>query len=142
MPYATLLRREQNMLSKLIDTEFQSERLTHKEGDLYKVITVYGKSFEIRYGYYGEEDRQNPGLEPYHIYPDFELNPEYTDDGIPFTVAWQGPCAHYKLAEGFRKHEDNGCFECKYYEKCEDLLGVCRCNSRKKAQPYKEGDLI
>lgn len=112
--------------------EMNKGRVIHKEGDLHKVITAFGKSFEIRYGYYGEEERQNPEIEPYEIYPDFEQNPEYTDDGIPFTVAWQSPCKHYRLADVFKKHEDNGCYECKYYEKCEELLGVCRCNARRK----------
>ena len=28
-----------------------------KEGDLYKVITIYGKTFELYYGYYEEKDR-------------------------------------------------------------------------------------
>ena len=115
-----------------IQAELNKGRVVHKEGDLHKVITAYGKTFEIRYGYYDEKDRQNPEIEAYEVYPDFELNPEYTDDGIPFTVAWKGPCAYFKLAQRYKKNEDNGCFECKYFEKCEELLGVCRCRARQK----------
>ena len=49
----------------------------HKEGDLYKVITAYGRSFEIKYGYYEEIDRKNPNVEPMEIYPNFIEKPVY-----------------------------------------------------------------
>ena len=35
-----------------------------KERDLYKVITIYGKTFELYYGYYEEKDRYSKYNEP------------------------------------------------------------------------------
>ncbi len=102
----------------------------HKEGDLYKVLTAHGVTFELYYGYYDEIDRQNPNVEPMEMYPNFIENPEYTAEGIPFVVAMQKPCRHFKGDP----EEDNTCYQCSYYEKCEELLGVCRCNSRRKKE--------
>ena len=28
----------------------------HQEGELYRVVTTFGKTFELRYGYYDERD--------------------------------------------------------------------------------------
>jgi hypothetical protein len=106
----------------------QSARINKKEGDLYKVITVGGRSFEIYYGYYEEMDRQNPSVEPMEIYPDFLKSPVYTDEGIPFAVAMQTPCEHFLGVAD----EDNTCYQCGYYEGQEELLGLCRCKMRAK----------
>lgn len=102
----------------------------HKEGDLYKVITAYGRSFEIKYGYYEEIDRKNPNVEPMEIYPNFIENPVYSDDGIPFVTAMQVPCKHFKLDKG-ENDEDNTCIHCAHFEPCEELLGVCKCKARR-----------
>lgn len=99
-----------------------------KEGDLYKVITAHGKTFELYYGYYEEIDRQNPNVAPMEIYPDFLNTPQYTADGIPFVTAMQKPCSHFKGETDI----DNTCYQCGYYEKCEELLGVCRCKAKRK----------
>jgi hypothetical protein len=109
-------------------TDAQNARINKKEGDLYKVITVGGRSFEIYYGYYEEMDRQNPSVEPMEIYPDFLESPVYTDEGIPFAVAMQTPCEHFLGAAD----EDNTCYQCGYYEGQEELLGLCRCKWRAK----------
>ena len=98
----------------------------HKEGELYKVITVHGKTFEIYYGYYDEEDRQNPYVEPMEMYPNFILYPVYTEKGAPFVTAIQVPCQHFKG----KADVDNTCYQCAYYERCEELLGLCRCRVR------------
>ena len=103
----------------------------HKEGDLYKVITAYGRSFEIKYGYYEEIDRKNPNVEPMEIYPNFIENPVYSEDGIPFVTAMQIPCKHFKLGRG-EKDEDNTCIHCVHFEQCEELLGVCKCKARRR----------
>ena len=109
------------------------ERAVPKEGDLFKVIVAHGKSFELRYGYYTDTDRENPYIEPMEMYPNFIENPLYTDEGIPFVTAMQKVCKHFKLKD---KHsdqgEDNVCFGCSHYEKCEELLGVCTCKARRK----------
>ena len=45
------------MLSKLIQNELSQQKVIPKEGDLYKVVNTYARTFELRYGYYGECDR-------------------------------------------------------------------------------------
>ena len=54
-----------------------------KEGDLYKVVNTFGRTFELKYGYYGDCDRR---FEPDVIYPDFTKDPVYTDEGTPFVT--------------------------------------------------------
>lgn len=99
-----------------------------KEGDLYKVMTAHGRTFEIRYGYYEEIDRHSTYNTLIEIYPDFIKAPVYTDEGIPFVTAMQRKCEHYKG----EPDEENTCFQCAHYEKCEELLGVCKCHERRK----------
>ena len=100
----------------------------HKEGELYKIIEAHGKTFEIYYGYYDEADRQNPKVEPMEMYPNFVKAPVYTEEGIPFAVAMQSPCKHFKGEADV----DNTCYQCAYYERCEELLGLCKCKARYK----------
>jgi len=114
---------------KVVSTNNEPEdRILPKEGDLYKVITAHGKSFEIRYGYYEEIDRHSRYPEPIEIYPNFIEQPVYTDEGIPFVTAMQTPCGHFKG----EPDEDNTCYECSHYEKCEELLGICTCPKNRK----------
>lgn len=111
----------------------QEERVLPKEGNLHKVITAHGKTFELYYGYYEDCDRENPLAEPMPIYPNFIENPVYTDEGVPFVTAMQDPCKHFKHGAGRSDDgEDNTCSYCIHYEKCEELLGVCRCMARRK----------
>jgi hypothetical protein len=93
-----------------------------REGELYRVIEAHGAPFELYYGYYDDADRQNPLIEPMEMYPDFIKAPVYTADGYPFVTAMQKPC------EGFRGEldEDSTCYQCLHFEKCEELLGICR----------------
>ena len=102
--------------------------LERKDGELYKVITAHGATFEIRYGYYEDKDRENPSIPPMEMYPNFLKNPVYADMGMPFVTAMQKTCAQFKGEQD----EDNTCYQCEYYEKCEDLLGVCKHPRRKK----------
>ena len=104
-----------------------------REGELYKVIEIDGERFEVRYGFYEELDRQNPHLEPIEIYPDFVKDPVFTKEGIPFVTAMQKPCENFKGDYD----EENTCYQCAYYERCEELLGVCRCEKNKKMIVYK-----
>ena len=94
-----------------------------KEGDLYKIIHLYGKTFEIRYGFYEERDRLGRYAEPIEIYPDFIQSPEYTDEGIPFITAIQTPCQHFSG----NRDPNSTCEECAYYQHREELLGICTC---------------
>ena len=105
-------------------------RKKKQEGELYKIIEAHGKNFEIRYGYYEDVDRQNPYLDPIEIYPDFLKYPIYTENGVPFVTAIQKPCEHF----WGEPDEENTCYQCAYYEKCEELLGVCKCKENKKTK--------
>ena len=115
------------MLSNDIEHEIL-KRSSHREGELYKIISAYGVTFKIYYGYYSEEDRQNPYVEPMEMYPNFKENPIYTDEGIPFVTAMQERCPHY---DG-ESDEDSTCYQCTYYKKCDELLGICLCKPKRK----------
>ena len=114
------------MFTKLFGTETTPKPPAPKEGDLFKVIKLHGETFEIRYGYYEEIDRQN---EPMEIYPNFIENPVYTDDGFPFVTQMQEPCEHYKKKG---TDSDRDCGSCAYMEYGDELIAVCRCKKNRK----------
>lgn len=100
-----------------------------REGDLYKTIVIGDRIFEIRYGYTSEEERGR--WAPVPIYPDFAKAPQYTTDGFPFVTAYQDSCPHYcskPMATG-----ENWCSDCKHFEKCEEYIGICRCEKKSRA---------
>ena len=98
-----------------------SRRTAPVEGELFKNIELYGKIFEIIYGYYEEVDRMN---DPIEIYPDFLSAPVYTDDGFPFVTHMQAPCEYY---EKKGTDIDRDCSTCIYMEQGDELIAVCRC---------------
>ena len=100
----------------------------HKEGDFYKTITAHGKSFDIYYGYYEDWERESPNCKPLEMYPNFIETPVYTDKGIPFVTGMQKACDYFKG----ERDEDSTCIFCAHYEKCEELLGICKCPKRRK----------
>lgn len=97
-----------------------------KEGDLYKVVNMHGKSFELRYGYY--EDYERGVSEPIPIYPDFKCAPQYTASGHPFVTQMQALCEH-----GVSSFQDGCCADCRYYRDGEDLIGICICEKNKRS---------
>lgn len=92
---------------------------TIKEGALYKVLTAFGKQFEIRYGYY--EDFERTENDPVAIYPNFQKNPVYTDDGYPFVTQMQDVCSGCRL-----RSKDDCCGNCTYFVIGEEMIGICR----------------
>lgn len=120
-------RKENGMSGKSATFKMDSIPEKPKEGDLYRVIELHGRTFEIRYGYYEEIDRQ---YDPMEIYPDFLQNPIYTKDGYPFVTLMQEPCQHFKK-RGKEPEED--CENCKYMERGEELIALCRCPQNKKS---------
>ena len=98
-----------------------------KEGDLYKIINLFGKTFELRYGYYTESERNSKFNEVIPIYPNFVKDPQYTNEGHPFVTQMQDICDFYV---GEPNGED--CFSCKHYRHGDDLLGICVCAFNKK----------
>lgn len=91
----------------------------NEEGKVYKIVCSHGRVFDIRYGYYEEYERARG--EPIPIYPNFNKNPEYTDEGYPFVTAMQDVCSHF---EG----EDSGlgCYGCRHFDHGDDLIGICK----------------
>ena len=89
-----------------------------RDGDLYRVVELFGQRFELRYGYYEEYERHSG--EPVPIYPDFKKSPVYSEDGHPFVTQMQELCAH-----GESKFTDGCCVDCKHYSHGDDLIGIC-----------------
>ena len=127
------------MLARLFGLNADKESSAPKEGELFKIVELYGKTFELRYGFYEECDRHTPCAEPVAIYPDFKERPQYTAEGLPFVTEMQEPCACF---DG-KRDEDSGCGECSFYRHGEELLGVCVCpqNRRPADQPKEEEKL-
>lgn len=117
------------MFTTLLELGTEQKPNTPREGDLYKVIQLHGRTFEIKCGFYEECDRHARYAEPIEIYPDFVREPQYTDQGIPFITAIQNPCEQF---DGERD-ENSTCEECAHYQHGEELLGICICPKNKKA---------
>ncbi len=115
------------MFSKLIQNDPPQPKNIPREGDLYKIIITHGRTFELRYGYYGECDRK---YEPNVLYPDFIKEPVYTDNGEPFVTIVQDACKSY-MGEA-KRTPDTTCYECKYFQRGEDWIGICKCGSRQR----------
>ena len=103
--------------------------LTPKEGDLYKEVTISGKTFRLLYGYYESFERESRFNDPIPIYPDFIRKPHYTAEGIPIVTAMQNVCGFYSGIND----EDSGCSDCMFFQKSEDLFGFCNCPHNKHA---------
>ena len=114
------------MYSRFTEINASSKPPTPKEGEIFKIIELHGVAFEIRYGYYEECDRQ---FEPVEIYPNFLKIPIYTNDGFPFVTLMQAPCKHFKK---LTDDPDLDCGNCKYMERGDELIAVCRCQNNKK----------
>ena len=99
----------------------------HREGELYRIVALHGKTFNIYYGYYDERDRKSKYNDPIPIYPDFRVAPEHSEDGHPFVTGMQDACSHFS-----GRDRDDGCHGCKYYEGGDDLIGLCKCPHNKK----------
>ena len=95
------------------------------------MIITFGKSFALYYGYYEDSDRYSKYAEPTEIYPDFIKTPIFTDDGYPFVTAIQNPCNHYEKT----RDTTDKCVDCKYFQKGEELFGICSCPKNKGASP-------
>ena len=96
-----------------------------RDGDLYKIVSLFGKNLHIKYGYYEEYERTHG--EPIPIYPDFKKEPIYTDDGYPLVTQMQELCDM-----GESKFKEGLCADCKYYEHGDDLIGKCTCEANRK----------
>ena len=107
-----------------------------KEGDLYKEVTISGKTYRLLYGYYENFEREGPFNEPIPIYPDFTKEPHYTEEGIPLATAMQNVCGFYRG----KNDEDSSCGDCNFFQSSEDLFGFCNCPQNKRS--YEERSII
>ena len=98
-----------------------------KEGDLYRICTVEDISFEIRYGYYAEDERGR--VEPLPVYPDMVAKPIYTRSGSPVTAYIQAPCHHYEPRQPSEPEE--WCGDCLHYDGGREKMGRCLCPERR-----------
>lgn len=109
------------MFKKIIEGSRPCENAP-KEGDLYRVVTTFGRTFELRYGYYDERERNRS---PDIIYPDFVREPLYTDEGEPFVTMMQDACENF--AGKTRRTDDTLCLECQHFRRGEEWFGICTC---------------
>ena len=114
------------------ETDASQVECTPKEGDLYRVVVTFGKTFELRYGFYEERDRESPLCEPAIIYPDFIRDPMFTENGEPFVTMMQDACGHYK--GNTKRTQDSTCAECIYFKQGEEWFGICACGKRRKPE--------
>lgn len=98
-----------------------------KDGDLYKIVELFDHTFELRYGFYEEYEREKG--EPIPIYPDFKKAPVYTKEGFPFVTQMQEMCNH-----GSSSFDEGLCVDCIYYRDGEELIGICTNNKNKKGE--------
>ncbi len=99
-----------------------------KEGDLYKVIEIEGRTFEIRYGYY-EPELERGKMDPIPVFPNFLKEPLRTADGYPFATADQEICRYFKSKP--KISGEGWCNDCEFLEKLEDFLGICKNEKNK-----------
>ena len=114
----------------MFKTLLKQEAIQHlhepREGDLYRQVELFGKMFELRYGYYEDKDRRGP---PDVIYPNFVKEPIYTDDGQPFVTMMQDICQHFR--GDIDSSGDSTCGDCEYFKHGEEWLGVCACSQNR-----------
>ena len=100
----------------------------HKEGELYREVTISDKTFRLLYGYYESFERDCPFNDPIPIYPDLIKQPHYTPEGIPIVTAMQNVCEFYNG----KNDEDSSCSDCGFFQKHEELFGFCCCPKNKR----------
>ena len=118
------------MFTRIFESADPVQDPTPKEGELYKTVTTFGETFELRYGFYEERDRQNPLCQPAIIYPDFLKEPLFTKEGNPFVTMMQDACARYRGEA--KRTPDTTCAECRHFKRGEEWFGICTCPKNKK----------
>jgi hypothetical protein len=94
----------------------------------FKIYRAGGRSFPV----YLEYDEQLQ--ESYPAYPDFEGQPEYTDEGRPFATAEQESCP-FRKPNALGKPPPGDCGGCGWFYREQlpyDPIGVCMCEERRR----------
>ncbi len=115
------------MLTEILLQDLDKSHIP-REGDLYKEVIISDKTFRLLYGYYESFERDCPLNDPIPIYPDFIKEPRYTADGIPIATAMQNICEFYNG----KNDEDSSCSDCSFFQKYEELFGLCNCPRKKR----------
>lgn len=97
--------------------------ISPREGDIYKVIRIGEHTFELRFGFYAEFERDTG--EPVVLYPDLTRMKRYTLDGQLIVTAIQETCQHYEGPE--HKVMDRYCSDCRHFQHPGDEIGICGC---------------
>ena len=124
---ATGIVRRIDELGRVVIPKEIRRTLRIKEGDPYKCLTAFGKTFQLYYGYYDEIEREGRYSEPLPLYPDFVKEPQYSEEGHPFVTQMQDACAHY---EGCPRSEE--CAACRHYLQGDELIGLCLCEKNRR----------
>ena len=98
-----------------------------REGDLYRVYRIGDHTFEIRYGYYEENERGR--VEPLPIFPNLKGKRLYSHSGHRIVTSLQQPCEHY-CPKRPRERED-WCGDCIHYAGGRSEIGICSCEGRR-----------
>ncbi|MBE6639529.1 MAG: hypothetical protein E7616_08815 [Ruminococcaceae bacterium] len=106
-----------------------------KEGDLYKTVKIEEHTFELRFGFYEDFERNNG--DPVVIYPDLNQNKLYTKDGRRIVTAIQDPCEYYTVPN--RSACNGCCSDCAYFSDPEDEIGICSHSGLCMAQGDSDG---
>ncbi len=102
-----------------------NEHITNiREGDLYKLIVIEDKSFEIRYGYNADYERENNG-EPIPVLPDLTKELHYSQSGKRIVTFVQSPCIHFEMR--CSNNDNDCCGDCSYYANNKEMIAPCEC---------------
>ena len=107
-----------------------------KQDGSYKICRAGGREFKIYLLYDCFLERE------VGVYPDFKKNPEYTDDGRPFSSATDEACLHGRLKNQQSTSPGDfsacgDCGGCGFFHRDEtpwDIIGVCMCEMNRKRQ--------
>jgi hypothetical protein len=94
-----------------------------------KILHVGGREFRI-YKHHDEFDDQEV-----LNYPDFQENPEYTDEGRPFVRVVDDACERWK-PDDEKSARMEGCGGCEwlFLEHDPDAIGICMCEELRLAE--------
>ena len=124
---------ERSLQMKINKNSVPDSQKEPREGDVYAIVDVFGRQFELKYGYYDDMDRAGP---PDIIYPDFIKSPIYTDTGEPLVTMMQDACPHYKSSA--KRTDDATCGECKFFNRDKEWFGLCRSKKNRKNERSNE----
>jgi hypothetical protein len=103
------------------------------DGTLYRTFHCFGRAFPVYYQYSNEDGNTIPG------YPDFTIDPQYTEDGRPFALTVQDGC-EYARTDTPEEADSCDCGDCQYFrqEAGFSVFGICMNDKRRQSQKETE----